>query len=265
MTDIVGVITPEAVLLELPPAGIATRMFAKFVDLVCQLALLIAGGYTAGSIAVSEGGSSPIARIFMIVWTFFVLLVVPGVVEGLWNGKTPGKAMLGLRVVSLDGGPSLWRHAFVRDIAQIIDIYIPLGIIPALSTSRSRRFGDLMAGTFVLVERGSSRPSVPIAFYPPPGCEQFIASLDVGRLRTEQYRLLRSFLLRVAELDGQARWHLAVRFADAVRDRVTPAPPPNMPPELFLVCVASAYQYRNGGLPGAAPQSMMPAGPPQYA
>jgi hypothetical protein len=109
-----------------------------------------------------------------------------------------------------------------------------------------------MAGTFVLVERHGGLAATPIAFYPPPGWEHFVASLDVGRLRPEQYRLIRSFLLRVGELEAGARWHLSVRLAEAASQRVSPPPGRDVAPEVYLVCVASAYQYRNGGLPARA-------------
>jgi uncharacterized RDD family membrane protein YckC len=242
-----GIVTPEAVLLDLPAAGIATRIGAKLVDLVC-MSVLFSAGLVIGSLFSGTLGSTTLT-VFAVIWTFTVLVLVPFVCEGLWNGRTPGKAAFGLRAVTLDGGPVLWRHCFLRGIAQLVDVYSFVGLIPALATRRSQRFGDLMAGTFVLVEPRGRSSATPIAFFPPPGWEAFVGSLDVGRIRPEQYRLVRSFLLRVNELDGPARWHMATRLADAARARVSPAPQAGMSPEVYLVCVASAYQHRNGGLP----------------
>lgn len=247
VSSLSGVVIPEAVLLELPPAGIATRMVAKFVDLACLGAVLMVGGWIGSIVSLAEGGTAPVSRALLIVWAFVVLFVLPGVVEGRWNGRTPGKAMLGLRAVDLEGGPISWRQAFLRGVALIIDVYVPLGLFPALATRRSQRFGDLLAGTFVLVERPVSVATMPVAFSPPPGAETFASTLDVGRLGSQHYRLVRAFLLRVHELEAAARWHLSVRLADAVRGVVEPAPPPGMPPEVYLVCVAAAYQERSGG------------------
>jgi len=249
MTDapLVGIVTPEAVLLDLPAAGIATRMAGEAIDLFCQFVLFIAGIALASVVLPAVG--STFAEVVLVVWGFVVLIGLPILSEGLWNGRTPGKAVMRLRVVTLDGGPSLWRHSFIRGICQVVDIYMMLGILPALATRRSQRFGDLLAGTFVLVEPRAPIGSVPIAFYPPPGWEHYVSTVDVGRIRPDQYRLIRQFLLRVSELDPGARWHLAVRLSDAVWSRVSPSPGPAVPPELFLICVASAYQYRNGGLP----------------
>jgi uncharacterized RDD family membrane protein YckC len=242
-----GIVTPEAVLLDLPAAGIATRMAAKVVDLLCLSALFSVGTFVGTLLSAVLGQTT--LQVFLIIWIFVVLIVAPIVCEGVWNGRTPGKAIFGLRAVTLDGGPVMWRHCVLRGLAQIFDVYSFLGVIPALATRRSQRFGDLMAGTFVLVEPPAHSSATPIAFYPPPGWERFVGSLDVGRIRPEQYRLVRSFLLRVNELDSSARWHMAVRMAEAVRSRVSPPPVSGMSAEVYLVCVASAYQYRNGGLP----------------
>jgi uncharacterized RDD family membrane protein YckC len=249
--QVVGIVTPEAVVLDLPPAGVATRIMAKVIDLLLLGALIwfgviffsLAGGTTNGFDTVVW------LQVVLVIWVFFVLLIVPMLVESRWHGRTPGKAVLGLRAVTLDGGPIQARHAMVRGIFQIIDVYALLGLFPALVTSRSQRFGDLAAGTFVLAERNGASPPTPIAFFPPPGWEPYVYALDVGRLSERQYRLVRTFLLRVGGLTPGARVHLATQLADRVSPRVTPQAPPGITAEQFLHCVVSAYQYRNGGFP----------------
>ena len=252
-----GIVTPEAVELDLPPAGIATRLMAKAIDLLCQAILLWLGLL----VIVFLFGEDPfgrtghvVERVAAVLWTFFVFFGAPILSEALWVGRTPGKAVFGLRAVTLDGGPTQTRHSVVRGLFQIIDVYIPAGLFPAVVSPRSQRFGDLAGGTFVLAERTGTTRSQPIAFFPPPGWEGYVAVLDIGRIDERQYRLVRSFLLRVTQLDAGARAFLAYRLAEEVRPRVSPAPPPDLAPELFLRCVVSAYQYRNGGFP--TPQEM---------
>jgi len=256
-----GIITPEAVVLELAPAGLATRAFAKLIDLLCQglilgvLAMLI--GYLAGFM----GGSLP--TVLLSVSVFVVLFVLPIVTEAIWNGKSPGKAVVGLRVVTADGGPIQFRHAAVRGLLQPLDIYAGIGALPALFTRRSQRLGDLLAGTFVLSDRVASARAHAILFVPPPGCEELIARMDVGRLTHRQYSTIRQFLLRVGELSPDARGSLALRLATPVRELTSASPPGWMTAELFLICVASAYQLRSGTLPPEAVMSrQMPGGPP---
>ncbi len=249
-----GIITPEAVELDLPPAGIATRMVAKAIDLLCQLALLLLGMLLFVQIlggGLFGNGDSTALRIAVILWLFAVAFGAPIASEALWHGRTPGKAVMRLRAVTLDGGPIQTRHAVVRGLFQLIDVYIPTGLVPAMLSPRSQRFGDLSAGTFVLAERTGTVRSTPVAFFPPPGWDGYVGVLDIGRIGERQYRLVRSFLLRVGDLDPGARRHLALRLAQDVRPRITPAPPVGLSPEAFLHCVVSAYQFRNGGFPTA--------------
>lgn len=243
-----GIITPEAVVLDLRPAGIATRVFAKAIDLALQATALLLGWW---GFSFALGGTAMI--VVGLIWTFVVVLVLPGAVEVAGAGRTPGKLALGIRVVSVDGGPQTTLAAATRSVFQIVDVYAALGVLPMLLTRRSQRFGDLVAGTFVLDERVESAATIPIAFLPPPGTDAWVNAADVARVTSGQYQVMRSFLLRVGELDPVAREALAVEIAERARARVSPDPWPWFTAELYVNCVASAYQLRHGGLPVVSP------------
>jgi len=255
-----GIITPEAVLLELRAAGLASRIMAKSIDLWIQFAVFSLGLYVAalGALggAVSDGpsdGFSSISMIALYLWIFLVFLVAPIAMEQLFRGRSVGKLVFGLRVVTLDGGPTSFRHALGRGLLQPIEIYTGLAVFPGLVTRPTRRFGDLVSGTFVLSERVDSSSVIPTAFLPPEGYEPYVAALDVGRLTDEHYVLIRSMLLRVGQLSTDARWSLTSRLASSIQLLVTPAPHVNISPETFLVCVASAFQRRSAALAGRRP------------
>jgi uncharacterized RDD family membrane protein YckC len=243
-----GIITPEAVVLDLPAAGVASRLVAKLVDLGLQAQFLLVSmtGLTLVAGLGPADALPPVVEVANWILVFVALFVLPIASELLWHGQTPGKALLGLRAVNADGGPINGRQAVVRGLFQLIDVYLLVGIVPALATRRARRFGDLVAGTFVLTQRASGTDAVPVAFGVPPGQEAYVRSLDVGRLDERQYRLVRSYLLRVAGLDPGARFHLGVAIADRVARRVSPQPPP-MSPQVFLQCVLAARQRRADG------------------
>jgi hypothetical protein len=63
-----------------------------------------------------------------------------------------------------------------------------------------------------------------------------------------QFQAIRSLLLRVREIDAGAKYELALAMAGQVSARTTPPPPPGVSPEFYLICIASAYQERNGTL-----------------
>src|SRR5690606_24684401 len=107
-----GIITPEAVVLEFRTAGLATRSIAKLVDLAVQGAVLLT---IIAGVAIpfgSAGNETPIV-ITVSLAVFVVVVLAPALCETFWNGRTPGKALMGLRVVTVDGGPIGFRHALV--------------------------------------------------------------------------------------------------------------------------------------------------------
>jgi uncharacterized RDD family membrane protein YckC len=253
-------VTPEAVLLELPTAGVATRAFARLVDLFLQVVVASALGI-AGTMAFGIGLSP---ELFAISLSFFVLLVLPIGTELLWRGRSPGKALFGLRVVGVDGAPEAPRQAVVRGLVALVDLYLSLGALAigtATFSPRAQRSGDVAAGTVVIRVNGSGFSTVPIAFHPPVGFEAYVASLDVGMLRDEDFSLIREFLLRTGDLEPEHRAGLAVDLATSARERIRHTLPAQIDAELWLICVASAYQLRQGGLLADAAVGLAPLAP----
>ncbi|MFZ4519694.1 MAG: RDD family protein [Microthrixaceae bacterium] len=258
-----GVVTPEAVVLELPTAGVATRAFARLIDLFLQFVVAGILGLVVAQL-VAAGMSPELGFLLILV---LVLLVLPVAVESLSGGRSLGKLVFGLRVVGRDGSPATARQAAVRGLVALIDIYATLGflaLVTAMSTQQAQRPGDLAAGTVVLRERNRTLVETPIAFLAPPGYEAYVASLDVGRLDDEDFSLIRSFLLRVAELSPEARRERAMALATAVRARIDHDLPGAMDPELWLVCVASAHQLRQGNLLADAALGLAPIAAPSW-
>lgn len=252
-----GIVTPEAVVLEFETAGLASRLLGAFVDAVIQLVLLFVVLFAAfglGEAGVDFGG---FAAALLYVLVFLLLFGYPTAFETLWRGRTPGKAALGLRVVTIEGGPIRFRHAAVRAILGLFDKYVGsglVGVVAVLTTRRDQRLGDLVAGTIVLRERSGARAPAAVRFSPPPGLEAFTASLDVARLGHEDYGTIRSFLLRTGSLSPDARAHVASQLAGPIAARLSTSPPAGLPAEVFLVCVAAAHQARHAPpAPPAAP------------
>ena len=243
-----GIVTPEAVVLEFETAGLASRLIAAFLDAVIQLLVLVAvllAAFGLGGLGVELGG---LARALLYVLLFLLVFGYPTAFETLWRGRTPGKAALGLRVVTIEGGPIRFRHAAIRAILGLFDKYLGsglVGVVAVLGTRRNQRVGDLVAGTIVLRERSGARAPAAVRFSAPPGLEGYVASLDVARLGHEDYGTVRSFLLRASSLSPAARAHLAGQLAGPLAARLATAPPPGLPAEVFLVCVAAAHQQRN--------------------
>ena len=256
-----GVVTPEAVLLELPTAGVATRSFARLIDLAVQAALLMVLWMIIGFTAVATSAMVVAA----IASTFFVLIVFPIGLEILWRGRSVGKYVFGLRVVGVDGAPEVPRQSVVRGLVALVDIYASLGflaLLTAMFSPSSQRTGDLAAGTVVIRVRGGGAAHTPIAFHPPIGYEAYVATLDVGRLSDEDFSLVREFLLRSSTMSPEARASMSIELANAVRERIGHTLPGSIDAHTWLVCVASAHQLRTGGLLADAAAGLAPLAPP---
>jgi uncharacterized RDD family membrane protein YckC len=262
-----GIVTPEAVVLEFETAGIGSRVLAKVIDLLVQGTALFAIGVLLGVSSIGDAVPTAVGIIVVVVMLFLIVFGYPIGLETFWGGRTLGKAAFGLRVVTVEGAPIQFRHAAIRGALGLFDFYIPPGgvfaVLSVLLTPRNQRLGDLAAATLVLRERTAAPPPVPVTFSPPWGWDDYVASLDVSALTAEQYGLIRSFLLRTPQLSPAARWHLAQRLAGPVAALLHHTAPPQATPELFLVCVASAYQRRHGWTgPPAAPVVPPGWGPP---
>src|SRR6266480_4060788 len=113
-------VTPEAVVLQFETAGLGSRLLAKVLDSLIQLFILIVLFVVAGAAASGGFGSTPLG-IFLLFALFAVVFVYPVAFETLWKGRTPGKAAMGLRVVTREGAPIRFRHAAIRSAIWIVE------------------------------------------------------------------------------------------------------------------------------------------------
>jgi uncharacterized RDD family membrane protein YckC len=246
-----GIVTPEAVVLEFETGGVGSRTIARLIDLFFQIVLLMMGlsaiGIVVGSLFTFDYGSAVAATLVALV----ALLVIFGypIFMEVRFGATVGKLLFGLRVVTVEGGPIRFRHAAIRAFLQLVDVWlIPIGVVGVLAmllSPQSQRLGDLAAGTVILREQSSALRSMPVAFLPPPALLPYVATLDASAVTTEQYGVIRTFLMRATRLTPAARASLCDRLAHAVAGRMNQPVPPWLHPEQFLVCVAHAYQRRH--------------------
>ncbi len=238
-------VTPEAVALEFTTANVGSRILAFVIDLAIVSVVSFLGilPLALTDATLPEWLVASILVILIPAWYFGYFTVS----ETLWRGRTVGKAALGLRVVTKEGGPVRFRHAAVRTLLGLVDFGIGSGffaILLILFTRDNQRLGDLLAGTLVLRERSGLPAPAPISFEVPTGLEPFVTTLDVSGLTIEQYQAVRTFLLRTRSLPAQPRASLALQLASPLAERLRPPPPAGVPPELYLHCVAAAYQRR---------------------
>jgi len=153
--------TPENVVLNYQLAGPSLRMLAYLIDFLIRLGLsgIIGLMVWAMSIALpSVAMGLLLIWVFAMGWGYYILC------EGFFRGKSPGKHLLGLRVIHELGYPINLRMAATRNLLRAADalpFYIP-ALITMSCSSRLKRLGDLASGTIVITERKLTLPREPI-------------------------------------------------------------------------------------------------------
>lgn len=257
-----GIVTPEAVVLDVETAGVASRVFAGIIDFAIQLGILWIGAMLLAVSGVVDSSSSNMVIALLIA---AVLMVYPVLSETLMRGRTIGKRALGLRAVTLEGAPIRLRHALLRMMGGLVDRLLPplgvTGMLMVMGTARHQRVGDLLAGTIVI--RDPTRTLLPPAvwFPVPTGLEAFAASIDPTAMTDQQYTVIRTFLIRNRELSVDARYSLAADLAARAAATLHHDGLRRVHPEAYLLCVISRYQRRN--LPTRQPAAWH-AGQPHF-
>lgn len=237
-------VTGEAVALDLPPAGLGTRMVSGLIDLLVTFTVFV-GSVIVASVATANADEA-IATVAAIGTAVGALVVLPTALETLTRGRTLGKMALGLRTVRDDGGPVTFQHTFVRALLGVVEIYAFSGVpafFSALVSSRGKRLGDHAAGTTVVRDR--TRLRLPLPTPMPPQLAAWAQSADVAPLPLPIALGLRQVLVRRDTLDGAARERLAVDLATRLQPYVSPPPPPGTPAEAYLAAVAATRRERD--------------------
>ena len=176
--------------------------------------------------------------------------MIPGVQGRLLGVLARTETELTMRTAAKLAGVSANQAAAILNhlaALGLVDFALTSGavaVICVLVTADNQRLGDLVAGTLVLRERTGLRRPTPTSFAAPVGLDVYTDSLDLAGIGPAEYGVVRAFLLRAPSLPPPVRARLAAQVGETVAARVQPAPPPGVPAELFLACIAAAYRKR---------------------
>ncbi|MBE1876352.1 RDD family protein [Myceligenerans pegani] len=244
-----GIVIGEGVLLDARPAGFISRTLAVLLDLIALfvvivLLLVLAVPWLTDQFLRGEAGFDALLITNVLV-TITVMVGVPTTVETLTRGRSLGKLAAGIRVVRDDGGPIRFRHAFVRALVGIFELWLTVGflaVITSLINRRGKRLGDLAAGSYVVRVRGGHPPSAPVVM--PPELATWADTTDMRRLPDGLALAARQFLGRAHKLAPQSRLRVADDLAGRVEPYVAPGPPAGTHPEAFLHAVLAERRLR---------------------
>ncbi|WP_277209801.1 RDD family protein [Isoptericola croceus] len=232
-----GILIGEGVVLDARPASFATRAVGALLDAVVTVVLFsvtlgVLMGTTIDRLDVQW--SNTVSIVFVVA--FFVAL--PVAVETLSRGRSLGKLATGLRVVRDDGGPVRFRHALIRALVGVFELWLTFGavaVITSLANARGKRLGDLLAGTYAVRVRGARGWERPLVMA--PDLAGWAHTADIRRLPDGLALRARQVLDRAPRLAPSSRARLTDELAGQVETYVAPGPPPGTPAEAFLHAV----------------------------
>jgi len=210
--------SPEHVLIELTPAGLGTRFAAFLLD-----AALISG---ASGLLSMSGDLLPqgVRGLFVATTSFVILWGYNVLFEVLWNGQSPGKRILRIRVVDGRGLPVDVSQSLVRNVVRLLDV-LPLGglgMLAALLDPEHRRLSDRAADTLVVSEEQPRVPRIEAI-----GARR-VSSLRTARVKRlvdhqlgiEERELIYALCLRAPQLSDRARYELFEAVGEHYRVRL---------------------------------------------
>ena len=239
--------TPERVPLAFALASIGNRFLAIAIDHFIQYFVIFVVAWALLSISgVGSLKTIENSEFFqeMPKWTIAVMIVVLFLIfagyfvffEWLWNGQTPGKRLLKLRVIREDGRPITLWEALARNLLRIFDavpgFVLPvysIGLITIFLSSRDQRVGDVFAGTVVVRERTDEAPTFAETFSTPVADAAFRRvqkpvsfQADVNSITEREIEVAESFLRRRWDLTERQRLWMAWRVALPLMYKIKP-------------------------------------------
>lgn len=151
--------TAQNVTIQYEFAGLGKRIIAFIIDLVVFFIYIITLSYTVyKAVGVFDSdnvlGIRELSLLPIFCYSLFMHLI--------FNGRTTGKFVMGIKVVKEDGSPARFSDFLVRWILRLVDIVLfagTVGVIAILFSERKQRLGDIAAKTIVINTRKSTKIS----------------------------------------------------------------------------------------------------------
>lgn len=236
LEDYLSIDTPENVAFGYEVAGIGSRFLAAAIDTILIIVLQAIVNFTLVLLSISflddifgDNLSVWLFAIFGLIsfaffWGYYILF------EMIWNGQSPGKRWMGLRVLRTDGTPITLIESIVRNLVRLVD-FLPFfygaGVITMFINEQSRRLGDLAAGTLVVHDQATvtleSLSATSASLGPVSRTSTATIDLPIERLSSHDIEMVEDFLRRRLELANSST--LANRLIQVLFARMELPPP----------------------------------------
>nr|WP_314843588.1 RDD family protein [uncultured Microbacterium sp.] len=237
------VLSGEAVAIDVQPIGFVLRAAGAIIDMLLAFGVFVLWIFLRIwllDVGILDEATDRIATVVALVVSFVVL---PITMEVALKGRSLGKLAVGGRIVRIDGGAPGFRHAFIRALLGVLEVFMTFGGIAVLAgafSSRSQRLGDMVAGTYSQRVRTPRLDStVPVL---PPSLAGWAQIADVARLPDRLARRISQFLVSAPRMLPGARLRVAQDLLAEASAFVSPVPAAG--PEEILVGITVIRRER---------------------
>jgi uncharacterized RDD family membrane protein YckC len=244
--------TPEQIDLVYDVAGIGSRILAALIDHVLIL-LILSLGYVVVTLLIERlidildtglvvGIFSILVFLFMCAYYIFF--------ETTWNGQTPGKRMVGIRMVRIGGRPLGFLGSTIRNFIRLAD-FLPIlygvGVGVMFVDRQSRRLGDMAAGALAVRERKAVTldmlVAAPAAEAPVVMAAAELRIPNLRALRAQDFGIVETYLRQRTQVSPEARTRIDDLILEGLERRLGyPVQRDTYNVEQFLLRVAAEHQ-----------------------
>ena len=219
------------------------------IDSLIQVGVVIIIGITipllrlAGLLGPLAGAwmlAGLVTAAFLLFYGYFILF------EIFWNGQTPGKRIIGIRVIKDTGRRLSPIESVGRNLLRIVDQmpgFYGVGVLVALLNKQSKRLGDFVAGS--LVVREASLAQIKRSWNNAASEQSVSAPLGAERLTEEDLILIESFLQRRHDLLPDIRSRMAADIFHRVENKLTVSA--EAPPSFERLLESAVHERRASG------------------
>jgi len=250
--------TPESVELEFTLAGIGNRAYALLIDYIVWGFILILFLITWVFLSIQFidliedliGGDTQLELWLVsiqLLISFFIYVGYFVFFETLWQGQTPGKRYVKIRVIRDDGRPARLQQATLRALLRPVDDLFFMGVFFIALGKREKRIGDWVAGTLVIQEEHPiTVAKFPLSESAKTLANQLQTQADLSRLLPDDFAVIREYLQRRDGMTAEARTQLSRQLATQVKDIISlENVPQKVTANVFLEAVYLAYQQQS--------------------
>lgn len=237
----IKITTGQYVNVEQRMASVGDRIYAQILD-----SIFISIYFAIVSTPVLLSSATYLAKNTSLLAVILFLAYLPIVIyhpvsEYFFNGASPGKKILKLQVVKIDGSaPSLGDY-LIRWAMYLIECLMMPGIalLCILFNKNGQRLGDLMAGTVVIKKDGYLKHYINLSNfgYVNPGYKPYYP--EAATLSMRQAEVIRETLMN----ENKNKYYYIDLLSDTIRQHLNIAPLVNSNNEAFLNTILNDYRY----------------------